>query len=325
MQRFSTIRRWLLGVVSVGLASLAAAGVAQAATQTTLASNMTFPLGGVVLQGANGSTHLWSPDHINGVCRIDATGLNQGSCVLFVNGSALKPGQLSYDPVNNYIYVPDLSSKSLGVIRLKYDPNGDGGNGAISFFDRTVLAPNCGIGGNLPWGSALGPDGNLYVSFKKTSNIVRIKNPTALTIPCSDVQVMGTAGDGKKSFALAFLGTTLAETNNNGVGIIGHADQCATAATGTCRSSEVVVGRIPSPYGIAGDATTNSLWVGGLDGVYRMTLDGTISLYQPEPAQVVGLTVSDPRAAAGTPTLYGSFDTTRGLVPNTGTLFRVDP
>jgi hypothetical protein len=319
-------RRWLLGVLTAALGILPVAGVAQAATQSTLASGVTFPLGGVVLKGSNGSTHLWSPDHLNGVCRVDATGLNSGSCVLFVNGSALKPGQLSYDPATNYIYVPDLSAKSLGVVRLKYDPTGDGGNGNISFFDRTVLAPSCGIGGNLPWGSAIGPDGNLYLSFKKSSNIVRVKNPASQsTIPCGDVQVMGSAGDGKKSFALAFVGSTLGETNNNGVGIIPNAAQCAVAPNGTCRSSEVVVGPIPGAYGISGDATTNSFWVGGLNGVYRMGLDGTVALYQSEPAQVFGLTTAAPRNAAGVPTLYGSTDTSGGLLPGTGTLFRLDP
>jgi hypothetical protein len=329
MHPLSKGRRWLLATASAAVVALAGAGAAQAATQTTLAPNMTFPLGGLVLKGANGSTHYWTPDHINGVCRVDATGLNQGSCVLFVSGSALKPGQLSYDPATNYIYVPDLSAKSLGVVRLKYDPTADSGNGGISIFDRTVLAPGCGIAGNLPWGSALGPDGNLYLSFKKTSSIVRLKTPSAqTTIPCSSVQTMGTAGDGKKSFALAFVGTTLGETNNNGVGVIGNATQCATPGFGTCNSSEVVVGTIAGPYGITGDATTNSFWVGGLNGVYRFGLNGSVALYQSEPAQVVGLTIDpDPltRSATGVPTLYGSMDSTGGLVPNSGTIFRLDP
>jgi hypothetical protein len=325
MFRLTNLRRWLIGVLSVGLVSLSAAGVAQAATQTTLATNMTFPLGGLVLQGANGSTHMWTPDHINGVCRVDATGLNSGSCVLFIGGSALKPGQLSYDPVTNFIYVPDLSSKSLGVVRLRYDPAADNGNGGISFFDRTILAQGCGLGGNLPWGSTLGPDGNLYVSFKKSANIVRITSPTDASIPCSNVKVMGTAGDGKKSFALGFVGTTLGETNNNGVGIIPNATLCATGSIGTCNSSNVVSGTVPGPYGITGDTATNSFWVGALNGVYRVSLSGTVSLYQSEPAQVVGLTAAGPRAADGTPTLYGSTDTSLGLIPGTGSLFRLDP
>jgi hypothetical protein len=71
--------------------------------------------------------------------------------------------------------------------------------------------------------------------------------------------------------------------------------------------------------------TPNSLWVGGLNGVYRMSLTGTVSPYQTEPAQVVGLTATGPRAADGTPTLHGSIDTSGGLVPGTGSVFRLDP
>jgi hypothetical protein len=56
-----------------------------------------------------------------------------------------------------------------------------------------------------------------------------------------------------------------------------------------------------------------------------VSLSGTVSLYRSEPAQLVGLTAAGRRAADGTPTLYGSTDTSLGLIPGTGSLFRLDP
>ena len=103
-----------LFALALVIAALVGAGPASAATQSTVATNVTAPNGGVMLTGANGSKHLWVPDHLNGVCRVDAAGLNQNTCALFLGTNAVKPGQLSFDPVNNYLYIPDLSAKSQG-------------------------------------------------------------------------------------------------------------------------------------------------------------------------------------------------------------------
>ena len=120
----------LLAALGAALVALVlTAGTALAATTTQVASGLTNPLGILQLAGGDGASHVWVSDHLNGVCRLDpATGgglvENQNSCVLFIGKAALKPGQLSYDQATSKIYVPDLSSKSLGVIPNAATANG---------------------------------------------------------------------------------------------------------------------------------------------------------------------------------------------------------
>jgi hypothetical protein len=223
------LRAAALIATAVAAALVTTAAPALAATSTLILPNQTFPHGGLVLTGSDGQQHYWTPDHINGVCRADQAGgvwtVDRSSCLLAFGGSpAIKPGQLAYD--GHYIYMPDLSAKSIGVGKVAYDPTANAGRGGLSIFDRGVI--NCGLAGNLPWGATLGPDNNLYVSFKKSANITRVTNPATFAGNCADVKTIGISGDGKKSFSLAFAGTNLWETNNNGVGVIPN----ATAITG---------------------------------------------------------------------------------------------
>ena len=199
---------------------------ALAATATVIVTNQTFPSGGVVLTGADGLQHYWDGGPHHGVCRFDATGTtwtkDTSSCLLAFGGSPqIKPGNLSFD--GQFVYIPDVSAKSIGVGRAGYDPTLNGGKGGFASSTAQSIAPNCGLAGNLPWATDIGPDGNLYVSFKKNANITRVINPGAFSGNCADVSNIGLSGDGRKSFALAFAGTNLWETNNNGVGVIPNA------------------------------------------------------------------------------------------------------
>jgi hypothetical protein len=329
-----------LGTVFMG-AVIGAHTMAQAATTTLLVPAATAPRGGVVLQGtaidpATGKpvTHYWTPDHLNGVCRVDVdpvTGvgtMNRSTCVLFLGGGQIKAAQLSYDPQNQFIYVPDMSAQSKGVWRLRYLPSADNGNGAISIIDRTLLAPNCGVGGNLPWASALGPDGNLYLGFKKTGNIVRINHPAGFT-QCSDVQVIGNSADGRLSFALAFMGSDLWEADGRGLGVIPNAPACATAGAGTCNAVGVFTGNPALPNALASDQTNHVLYVGDPSNIYALNLAGapgtaTISTYATGFQFVFGLAVDPTTVAAGqAPLIYAGDDPSRGAIPGAGRIFKV--
>src|SRR5262249_50756418 len=73
-------------------AGAATSAPAFAATSTQILDNQTFPRGGVVLTGADGQQHLWTPDHLNGVCRVDQNAdgtftLDKSSCLLAFGGS----------------------------------------------------------------------------------------------------------------------------------------------------------------------------------------------------------------------------------------------
>jgi hypothetical protein len=316
-----------LVALALVIAALVGASSASAATTTTVATGLTSPNGGVMLTGANGSKHLWIPDHLNGVCRVDATGLNQSTCALVLGPNAIKPGQLSFDPVNNYLYIPDLSAKSQGVYRVAYDPNGDNGNGSLSLFDRTQIAPGCGLGGNLPWSTALGPDGNLYVSFKKSPAIVRITNPAGVSIPCSNVKVMGNASDGRSAFSLAWVGTRLFEADNKGLGVISNATQCAVTV-GTCNATPFLTGQIAAPLTVASDQQNSTLYVGDASQVWAVQVGATQSfaVYQTGFSFVSGITVDpSPLGAGNPPVLYVGDDPSNGTLPNTGRIFKVAP
>jgi hypothetical protein len=308
----------------------AQAAVVAGPTTTTLASNATVPRGGVVLKGANGTTHYWTADNLLGLCRIDPnatspTGfsINHTTCVLFINGKQIKAAQASYDPVRNFIYVPDMSSASQGVVRLHYDPKLGGGNGGISVLGRTTFGGSC-FGKNLPWGSAFGPDGNLYVSFKASPNIDRIVNPH-LRPTCANVDVVGNASDNRSAFALAFVGTDLWEGDNKGIGVIGNAIDPA-CTLGACPSSEIFTGLTPLPTALTADDLNGVLYIGGATDVYAFdTINGDAPVvYQPGFTFVFGLAVDPSTVALGVaPTLYGGEDPSQGVQPEVGSVFRI--
>ena len=310
------------GIVAAATAAVLVGTItpALAATSTIVVTNQTAPRGGVVLTGADGLQHLWEGDEISGLCRFDPTGTtftkDPSSCLLAFAGSpAIKPGNVSFD--GHYIYLPDISAKSIGVGKVAYDPAANLGKGGLSIFDRGVVAGTCGLAGGLPWATALGPDGNLYVSFKKNANITRIIHPGAFSGNCADVHTIGTSGDGRKSFALAFAGTNLWETNNNGIGVIPNA---TAITTGTVPSNEIFL--VAGANGMTSDAN-GEVYVGnntdlqvfdGINGSNPVSVATGFSL-------VMGVAV-DPTSVGLPGTLAGRVlvadDPTGGLSPGTG-------
>lgn len=215
------------------LSILLAVSWASAQTITTqFASGVTAPQGGAILSGSaiNPATgkpirFLWSGDPVNGLCRLDPDldtagihTINPATCVKKVIGGTInfKPGQLSFDPPRNLIYAVDMEGKSLGVFRLHFHPDGDSGRGLIDLLQQELLGgqgtaiDHCNIGANTPTAGVLGPDGELYVGFSHTGNVMRILAPQTEPLPCSNIQAtVATTLNTPSEFGFGWIGTEL--------------------------------------------------------------------------------------------------------------------
>ncbi len=180
--------------------------------------------------------HLWTGD-TGGLCRLDPDldaggpfNVNLATCITTVAGVAFTPGRMAYDPLTNTIYsVSD--GNGANVARYHFLPDGDAGQGLVS---TTAVflgdAGGCGLGGSFPWALALGPDGNLYVTFKLNGNLVRVISPASPSVPCSNVAVMGTTADARRGLTVGWIGHGLWGSDIRGLWQIINADQCLTPA-----------------------------------------------------------------------------------------------
>ena len=256
-----------------------AVGAASAQNPTLFATGVTSPGGGMVLTGTaiNPNTgqpyrHLWTSDQGGfGLCRmdpdIDTPGphfLNGGTCMSFVAGVQFKPGQFAFDPILNNIYAVDLQANTRGIFRLHYVPTGSNGHGSLDLINTEVLGgnllghntlPGCGIAGNVPNSAVLGPDGNLYIGFKASGNILRVTAPQTEPLPCANVQVMGTTPDTTRDFGLGWIGHDLFGGDGRAAWVIPNGDQCFTPGNGNiaCHGTNILVGQTASPTFVMSD------------------------------------------------------------------------
>lgn len=259
----------ILVFTSLVLAAVSAA--AQTTTTPTLTSivdQLNLPWGVQILPGTAISPvtgapvrHLWEGD-AGGLCRVDPDldspgpfTVNLNTCITSVAGVAFTPGRTAYDPVNNNIYTVN-NAKAQSVARLHFLPGGDSGQGLISTTGEFLGDTNgCGVTGNFPWAIALGPDGNLYLSFKKNGNLVRVLAPQSASVPCASFEVMGSTNDAKIGKGLAWIGHDLWGADGIGLFRIGNADQCFTAANNfaTCKGIGLLTAQLSNPLGVFGD------------------------------------------------------------------------
>lgn len=266
----------------MGLALLLvlAAGAASAQSPTEFATGVTSPGGGLVLSGTaiNPATgqpyrHLWTSDQGGfGLCRldpdVDTPGphfINGGTCMPIIDGVFFKPGQFAFDPATNNIYAVDLQANSRGIFRLHYIPSGSGGHGSVDPIHTEVLGgnqlggrqtlPGCGIAGNVPNSAVLGPDGNLYIGFKASGDILRVAAPQTEPLPCANVQVIGTTADGRKNFGLGWIGHDLFGGDGLAAWVMPNADQCLTPQNGNipCHATNILVGQTATPSFVMSD------------------------------------------------------------------------
>lgn len=236
------------------------AGGTPLTTGSLYAQNETNPNGQVWLNGALGG-HLWVADHLQGMCRVEAGSINSSTCQV----AAVAAGEPAYDPSNQFVYVPDSSAKSAGVVRYTFNPTSE------TLGNPVVLAPNAGLGGNRPDAVALGSDGSLYVGFLKNGSLVRITNPAGNG---QTAQSVGQSATAKKVLSLAATGNDLYLAENGAVTRIANVASC----TGGCKAASVGLSTVASPLSLA--ATATQVFIGDVSVVYRYTVaTGALATY----------------------------------------------
>lgn len=211
--------------------------------------------------------------------------------------------------------MPDLSSKSSGVTRLEFDPS------TATLIPDTIVAPNAGIGGDRPDAVALGPDSNLYVTFKKNGRIVKLTNPGCIdtaTVNCADIQKavsIGSSSDGKRVASLAFVGSDLYLAETTLLTRIRNATLC----TGGCKAAQTVT--VNTPLSLAYDGSF--LYVGNTFDILRTTVapGGNPTLpviYSSGYAFVSALAVKKATSQSSTAQLYAGDDPSQGTGVNKG-------
>jgi hypothetical protein len=190
-----------------------------------LNANPTNP-GGAVFIGNN----MWATDAVMGFVRYDLLGTVSTDPFLadalapnpLVNAPGVtSAGQVVVDPNGTNasfatVYAADYGGgKAGGVKRIVIDVVNE------VVVSVTKIASTAGLEGNQTTALALGPDGSLYVGFLRSPDIKRILNPLVGTTQV--VESVGTAPEGKKLRALAFLGTSLYMATEIGIGVINQA------------------------------------------------------------------------------------------------------
>ena len=255
-------------LVLSGFVSAFAQATSPTASNTLLATGFTLPYGAQVLNGSavNPATgkpfrHLWSGD-TGGLCRLDPdldTGaplaVNAATCITTVAGVTFTPGRMVYDPLNNTIYSVDDGGPA-NVARFHFVPTGDNGHGLVSTTAEFLGDTNgCGLSGSFPWAVAMGPDADLYVSFKTSGNLVRVIAPESTVIPCSNIQVMGSTPDARRGLAIAFVGHDIWGADIRGLFNIPNADQCFSPANNftPCKGTTLIKTLIPGVFTLVSD------------------------------------------------------------------------
>jgi hypothetical protein len=190
-------------------------------------SLITGPTGGIVLSGTalNPVTnqpvrHLWVADGASGICRMDPDldtpgpyAINSAMCPF--SATKVTGGAMAFDSTQNLLYFVDNKSATRGVFRIGYLPGGDNGNGSLDFSTTFSMGGNlstdkfpggqtgCLLPNNpqLPNSAALGPDGNLWVGFGRSGEILRFNHPDTATAAsfgtCTQfIQVVAATPDG---------------------------------------------------------------------------------------------------------------------------------
>lgn len=215
--------------------------------------------GGGIFHG----THFWLADGAAGIVRlqpddVDPTQITQAYAGYYIGGSY---GQMAYDSAHDAIYVTDKNSKhSVGIVRLNFAANEQLSN-------QCFMAPS--LSGRRPSAAALGPDGNLYVGFLTSGDIVRLPVATMQAPPACQAPPVVTIGKsikGGRVNGLAFVGGDLYVAGKDGLTKIPNAASCL----GGCVSQLVPGSANAGHFGI---------WADGIDTVYYLR-DANVMRYR---------------------------------------------
>src|ERR1051325_8124150 len=229
--------------------------------------------GGFIFAG----TRMWVSDATRGLCRMDPNGGGGGGGAAFSLSNCVLPttsspatvhavlGQPAFDPATNFVYVPDMSTASLGIWRYSF--NGSTFGGAVN------IASTAGLGAQRPGAIALGDDGNIYASMTANSRIVRVVTPSAAT---QTVQSVTTTLSGSPARGLVFVSTQLWIADTDGEIVIPGASVCGTKCRGAINAQTAIT----NPLSITWDAVNSFVYVGTSSGVFRINrLTGQADLY----------------------------------------------
>ena len=209
--------------------------------QMSIFQGATAPTGGIWVADGTLPTggQLWVADHIFGFCPVQPT-IATNSSAAFI-GSPLTPtgcilagGQPAMDPATLTAFLPDESSKSVGIIRVQYRTNTKLFTGSRRTLNGNVANRRCKSGnlaGCRPIAAALDPGGDLYIITQRAGgDIYRIRN--ALTNSPSAVQLVASTSDGGGAQSLAFVGSDLYIAEATGVtSMIARTRRTAVPAT----------------------------------------------------------------------------------------------
>jgi len=188
------------------LAAVAATSPAWAVAKgTPYLTGATLPAGGLWLKhGAGGD--LWVSDHTNGFCRLQA---NPGglTAVFTTTCFATLPAvaQPAYDPVNKLVYVPDQSSKALGVQQIAF--NETTGTLNTRLRSTNIPAPKDASGKGLRIVAvAVDSKGQAYIANGRNGDIHRVTGPNGAALAAPEL--VGSTSDGGGALSLAFVKNT---------------------------------------------------------------------------------------------------------------------
>ncbi len=288
---FTVLMRLLILAFAITIVLMAGSSMALAQqTSTQFATGLTTPQGGLVLSGTainpatgNPFRHLWTADAANGFCRLDpdvdtpaAHAINPATCLGTVAGGAFNAAQMTLDPATNTIYAVDGGGKA-GIFLLHFLPDGDTGHGLMDQVNQSILAPTCGIAVNQPNAASLGPDGNLYIGFRRNGNIMRIIAPLTNPLPCANVQATVISTGDRLTSQMAWVGHTLYLNDSRLPFQVNAADQCFTPQNGdvVCAALSPINLGVAVPTTVVSDQTTGlngaDVYFGGLGTVSAIT------------------------------------------------------
>jgi hypothetical protein len=256
------------------VALVAAQSAGAAATSVVASMNSTSP-GGFIFDG----TRNWVSDNSLGFCRMDpaggAGGFTLTNCVKPLTSNPAVPvivGQPAFDPATGFLYLPDMSTASLGIWRYKFN--------GTTFNTPVNIAAAAGLGAQRPGAVAFSSDGSIYVSMTANSSIQQVTTPAAAGTTQTAASI-GTTVSGLPATGIAMVGVQLWVTDFGGrtPGVVVFTAP-ATCAGAPCKGVVLITFGVASPLSIGVDNLNSLAYIGTSSGVFRRNLlTGLTDLY----------------------------------------------
>jgi uncharacterized repeat protein (TIGR01451 family) len=203
------------------------------------------------------------------------------------------------------------------------------------------VTSGCGIALAQPNATSLGPDGNLYVGFKRNGSIMRIISPLTNPLPCANVQATVIVTGDRLTSQMAWVGHSMFLNDSRVPLQVNFADQCLTPQNGNtpCSAGASVALITAAPTTVVSDQAGSQL-TGGNVYFGGITVSAITGLNQNPFVGLTGGTIQTNFGGAGAffsnigalavdssdPTnnvLYVGDDPSAGVVPGSGRWWQV--